>query len=416
MGFLGIVILFLFAFASCQAYKIPESNNPKMIDFAGVSSTEQKIALATLLSLLPGVDPRDEAKEVMNYQKCYNVIEFVSMTDANIESFTLRKKEGKELVQQLLPMTVISWIKQLKNFTSHLMTDSDQTVLSAIITAMFETWVLQQMHIKDVPNDARRMEAIDKFNIKDLNPFNGSTVDWPGTFRKTTQIIKNWGMGDHLDSTVTPPGVNTHAHKLWDKQNTFLKTALTARWTGGQASVIIRQHDSAQTIFKEIKDHYNSASNKSASITLTMSKMTRLVFDDQSNVSLITHLKTMQDYAADLEDCGNKLDEAHFKSLLCSSIRHSAFENMIDGFLSSAIKPPAMITELTHKANRMIKEVPSKRNINFQKSNKNDKDKKIKDKDDNKKTSKWRVAAVDKFISTEHHCHGSNLYCSQQQW
>jgi len=62
-------------------------------------------------------------------------------------------------------MTVISWIKQLKNFTSHLMTDSDQTVLSAITTAMFEMWVLQQMHKKDVPNDARRMEAIDKFNI-----------------------------------------------------------------------------------------------------------------------------------------------------------------------------------------------------------------------------------------------------------
>jgi len=62
MGFLGIVILFLFSFARCQAYKIPESNNPKMIDFAGISSTEQKTALATLLNLLHGVDRREEAK------------------------------------------------------------------------------------------------------------------------------------------------------------------------------------------------------------------------------------------------------------------------------------------------------------------------------------------------------------------
>jgi len=310
MGLLGIVILFLFAFARCQAYKTPESNNPKMIDFAGMSSTERKTALATLLNLLPGVDRRDEAKEVMNYQKCYNVIEFVSMTDVEIESFTLWKKEGRELVQQLLPMTLISRIKQLKIFTSYLMTDSDQTVLSAITTKMFETWVLQQTHNKDVPNDAHRMEAIDKFNIKDLNPFNGSTVDWPGTFRKTTQIIKNWGMGDHLDSTFAPPGPNTHAHKLWDKQNTFLKTALTARWTGGQASVIIRQHDSAQTIFKEIMDHYNSASNKHH---IDYEQDDTVSFDHQSNVSLITHLKTMQDYAADLKDCGNKQDEAHFK-------------------------------------------------------------------------------------------------------
>ena len=39
----------------------------------------------------------------------------------------------------------------------------------------------------------------------------------------------------------------------------------------------------------------------------------------------------------------------------------------------------------------MSKEVPSKRNINFQKSNKNDKDKKGNDKDDSKKKSKWWV-------------------------
>jgi len=58
---------------------------------------------------------------------------------------------------------------------------------------------------------------------------------------------------------------------------------------------------------------------------------------------------------------------------------------------SSAIAPPAMITELTHKANRMSKEDPSKRNINFQKSNKNDKDKKGNDKDDSKQKPKWWV-------------------------
>jgi len=62
MGLLGIVILFLFAFARCQAYKIPERNNPKIIYFAGMSSTERKTALATLLNLLPGVDRGDELK------------------------------------------------------------------------------------------------------------------------------------------------------------------------------------------------------------------------------------------------------------------------------------------------------------------------------------------------------------------
>jgi len=93
-----------------------------------------------------------------------------------------------------------------------------------------------------------------------------------------------------------------------DKQNVFLKTALTARWTGGQAPDIVRQHESAQTMFKETKDHCNADSNESASITLTVGKMTRLVFDHCSNVYVITQTKTVQDFAADLEDCGNKLD------------------------------------------------------------------------------------------------------------
>jgi len=76
-----------------------------MIDFAGMSSTERKTSLAALFNLLPGVDRRDEAEEVVNCQKCHSVIEFVSMTDADIESFTLWKKDKGELVQQLLPMT-----------------------------------------------------------------------------------------------------------------------------------------------------------------------------------------------------------------------------------------------------------------------------------------------------------------------
>jgi len=88
-----------------------------MIDVAGMSSAERKTALSALLNLLPGPDHRDEAKEVVNYQKCCSMIEFIRMSDVDTENFTLHKKEGKELVQQLLPMTVISRIKQLKNCT-----------------------------------------------------------------------------------------------------------------------------------------------------------------------------------------------------------------------------------------------------------------------------------------------------------
>ena len=88
-----------------------------MIDVAGMSSTERKTALSALVNLLRGADCRDKTKEAVNYQKCYSVMEFVRMSDVDTENFTLHKKEGKELVQQLLPMTVISRIKQLKNCT-----------------------------------------------------------------------------------------------------------------------------------------------------------------------------------------------------------------------------------------------------------------------------------------------------------
>ena len=91
-------------------------------------------------------------------------------------------------MQQMLPLTVISRIKQLKNYAYHLMTEASETALSNITTAKFETWVLQQMQNNDVPDYARKMEAIDKYSIKDLNPFNGSTVDWPGTFRKQPRL------------------------------------------------------------------------------------------------------------------------------------------------------------------------------------------------------------------------------------
>jgi len=132
-----------------------------------------------------------------------------------------------------------------------------------------------------------------------------------------------------------------------------------------------------------------------------MGKMTKLSYDHRSNVSLVTHLKTMQDYAADLEDCGNKLDDAHFKSLLCSSIRHSAFEHMTDGFLSSAILPSAMITELTHKANRMSQVVPSNRNINNQKTNNSDGDEESDAEEDNKKSKWWVEPKVWRKMSSE---------------
>lgn len=85
------------------------------------------------------------------------------------------------------------------------------------------------------------------------------------------QRIGNWGMGDHLGSTMVPlVHENTTTFKLWDKPNTSLKMALTAKLTGGQAFVIIRQNDSSQIVLKWMKEHCDSDSNKSAIFDLIM--------------------------------------------------------------------------------------------------------------------------------------------------
>jgi len=46
--------------------------------------------------------------------------------------------------------------------------------------------------------------------------------------------------------------------------------ALTAKLTGGQAFVIIRQNDSSQIVLKWMKEHCDSDSNKSAIFDLIM--------------------------------------------------------------------------------------------------------------------------------------------------
>jgi len=104
-------------------------------------------------------------------------------------------------------------------------TKSAETVLSSITTAKFETWVVRQTQNKDAPNDAHRMEAINKHNIEDLQLFNSSTVDWPCTSRKGHGQPSGKLSDTACRSEHTCP---QHACKLWDKQNVFLKTTLTA--------------------------------------------------------------------------------------------------------------------------------------------------------------------------------------------
>ena len=176
-----------------------------MIDYAALNTAERKTALTALLDLISGDEHRGDAKAVMKYQKCVSVVEFLSLTDTDIDNFTLYKKEGRELVQQLLPVTLLSTIKHLKGFANYLMTKSLATSMDTVTSATFETYVLRQVQNKNEPNYEKLMEAIDKFTLKDFPHFNGDTVNWPGIWCKASQIIKNWGMVKHIDTNATPP-------------------------------------------------------------------------------------------------------------------------------------------------------------------------------------------------------------------
>ena len=142
-----------------------------MIDYAALNTAERKTALTALLDLISGDERRGDAKAVMKYQKCVSVVEFLSLTDTDIDNFTLYKKEGRELVQQLLPVTLLSTIKHLKGFANHLMTESLVTSMDTVTSATFETYCLTQIQNKNDPNYEKSMEAIDKFSVKDLTTF-----------------------------------------------------------------------------------------------------------------------------------------------------------------------------------------------------------------------------------------------------
>ena len=67
-----------------------------MIDFAGLNTARRKTALTALLDLLPSDERRGEAKALMKYQKCTSVVEFLTLSDTDIDNFTLYKKVEKQ--------------------------------------------------------------------------------------------------------------------------------------------------------------------------------------------------------------------------------------------------------------------------------------------------------------------------------
>ena len=123
-------------------------------------------------------------------------------------------------------------------------------------------------------------------------------------------------------------------------------------------------------IFCDLYKHYESAGNKTSMIVHINGQLAKLQYTHKSNYSMQIHLTKFQNFLQDLADCGHPSNPTHEKSLLCNSIKHSSFTNMIDGYLTdSTVDTAKMIPELSQKAERLGQSNPtSRRNVNFQRS------------------------------------------------
>ena len=370
------------------------------INFRGMRANDRKSALNTISDSISDADHKREVKAILKGQKITNIVQLLMLRDTEIETMDLLEEAVDDQGQKIITTTVVSkvclsTIKDLKDFTIFLSNVSTLTDVKDLTTDHFEDWQYDRV-LKGVPvtpgtpvtpagqapapapatanadtDLSRQIEAINKLEVKSIPHWNGSVGDYPRTMRVTRQVFKNYGMAALVKTTTTAPANDGSLKwKLWERQNNFACTSFMVRFTGGQASILVRKHSEEDScglkIYKEIVNHYESPANKAAAITHIMAQLSQLTYTTRSNYSIIIHLTKFQNFIQDLEDCQHTgTSEVQIKSMLCNSIKHPAFQNLIDGYLINTTSSAQMITELTQKAERMSKSTVSKRNINY---------------------------------------------------
>ena len=375
------------------------------IDFINMQRHESKQALGYFIDCIEDNDEKNIIRSVFDNEGIDTADELTLLEDANIptmcwkEEVTLPDK-SKSFESTIVNTKQISLIQKLRNFSHHLLTDSSITELVNIKPESYKQFLIESIKKRnmgptiiatapaaapapapppsttpDTPDLTKQIDAINKLTVKVIPRWNGNTSEYPRTIRTTKQVLKNYGMVDiYTANTTVPSNDGSLKWQLWLRQNNFVSAALISQFTGGQAAIIIRQHsekDSAgYLIFCDLYKHYESASNKTTMIVHINGKLTNLQYTPRTNYSLQVHLTKFQTLLQDLADCGHPSNPTNEKSLLCNSIKHSSFTNMIDGYLNnSQVDTAQMITELTQKAERLGQSNPSsRRNVNFQKS------------------------------------------------
>ena len=286
-------------------------------------SNDKKAALSVIVDCVSESEHKREIRAILKGQKIINIAQLMLLRDTEVETMTLLEEgiddQNKKIITSTpVSKTCLSTIKDLKDFTLFLNTTSNLSDIKDLTVEAFEDWQFDRalstpptpvtpgtptvMTPQQPPPPAapgpdlsRQIEAINKLEVKIIPHWNGSVADFPRTMRVTRQVCKNFGMGDVVKTTTTPPANDGSLQwKLWERQNDFVCTAFMIRFTGGQASIIVRQNvdkeENGWLSYKAIVDHYESPANKAAAITHIMAQLTQLVYTPRSNFSIIVHL------------------------------------------------------------------------------------------------------------------------------
>ena len=194
------------------------------IDFRAMTQTLRKKAFNAVLNCIPDEDEKKEVKAIMKGNKTDNIMQLLYLKDSYIPDIKLLEQatdaEGAKIIKSApISVAIAGTIKDLKDFSIHLMTFSNIDSVSDVTPQAFGDWqhdqLLKRITAANTPaapvvqtpvvDLTRQIEAVNKFDTKGIPHWNGKNVgDYPRNIRLTKQVFRNYGMIDLVKDTTTP--------------------------------------------------------------------------------------------------------------------------------------------------------------------------------------------------------------------
>ena len=271
--------------------------------------------MTNIINVLPD-KLQKEVKRAMKDNQIVTLTDFASLDKDFImklqfheeQTIETGEKKQKVTVSSTIPTIVMQKIFSLQSFSHYLLNDASISDHDEITSILFETFLLEKTNPTLKVDVGKELANIQKFDKKDVLPYNGHKGKWPNFRRTLSATATSLGLVEFVTYSTTPPEKNqgSNTWKLWDARNKFLVAAYTLRVTGGQAAIIVRKNadkdNGALLIFQAWIDHYESADNKSAIITLLTGNLLKMQYDNRTHQSMDTFLTNFQTAIEDLAE------------------------------------------------------------------------------------------------------------------